>query len=224
MQLGNNTTRRIVLAGLASGLATTTITGQASGRKPTVIADSPSCGSLRVAYNGDGPPLTVQTDGPETPTITLTPSETTSVSVPAGEYTLTAFPQNANQTARRAISVEGTPVTVADCLPPGITAEFECVDEDDGLLTFENPLDHCVAIRFEAYLDGELRSSGRAPIAAGETRPFTAHYHQYDEWYFWAHLPISADRCLPSDETVPINGQPSPLHFAGTSCSTDQIG
>ena len=123
--------RRVIRkGGAASALlvgGVTSVGGQSN--RPTVTVSSPDCETLLLEYTQGGPPATVTVDGPERSNVPLSPGSSESLSVSAGSYTIEARPQTANETsqAENAITVEGTPVEVVDCVYDiDVDAQFSC--------------------------------------------------------------------------------------------------
>jgi hypothetical protein len=170
--------RRAVVRGAGTGLlAASALTGVASGRpnrskgkgkgrsnddgksdtagRPTLVASTPECETLRVEYTRGNPPVQVFVDGPETLRTRLDDgNRSVTWTVDPGEYVVTGKPGKGGSKGNPAVVVDGSPVTVEKC-ERGLTATFQCTGAGVGQYTLTNPNDVDATVDVVGTADGE---------------------------------------------------------------------
>lgn len=199
---------RVGLLGIGTGIGVGPLSAQA--QQPTVAVSSDECETLTVAYSSRGPPeISVSIGGPENITTTLERGESETLSAVAGTYDVEARPARSRGNSR-AIAVEGSPVDVEPCQ---LTATVDC---DSQTLSISNPTDGILHIEFRRYWPwGGLWQLGWRELEPGEVEQFPID--EDIESYYWAHDEEK------TGETLPINGEPSPLHIPLGPCEEIDI-
>lgn len=216
---GHRPTRRKVLSMVTGGIAATAAVGTAgASRRPTVRAEPGTCGEIVFTYRGRGPNVAIDIHGCDSPIKPLKPGRSMSHSVPAGTYDVTAHPVHSR--GKASIPVVGPPIPVEAC-QVSVDASFRCIVPGRGAVNFDNSLDTCVAVRYEAYRNGQLQpdGSGVRSVSSNGNRDIPIDSNDHDEWFFWAYIPRSSGDCMDTGgELIQINDEPSPLHLKDVDC------
>ena len=222
--------KAIAAAGTVLIGGATTASGQQGKGKSTIVASSPDCETILVEYtDAHGPDVFVRVSGPESQSTTLAPGENVTWTVESGSYDVKARPAPGaptNSNAGEAIAVEGSPVDVEECAPPGLPVTFEGRSEDRGVLTITNGFeDRCVTIFGERIApDGSSLGSFRVEMSPGETRNFSISFHYestspiHYEIEALAGEPGPDGRCRFPTDPVPILGE-DPLILSKEDCA-----
>lgn len=200
---------RIGLLGVGAGIGVGPLSAQA--QQSTVAVSSDACETLTVAYSSRGPPeVSISIDGPENMTTALERAESETLSAVAGTYDVEARPARGRAGNSRAIAVEGSPVTVEPCQ---LIITIDC---DSQTLFVRNPTDGTLHLEFRRFWPwGGLWQHGWRGLEPGEIEQLPID--EDIESYYWAHNEEK------TGETLPINGEPSPLHIPLGPCEEIDI-
>lgn len=199
-------------AGLLGVGTTATATAQAQQQRPTVAVSSPKCETLRWEYLDTGTgPLTVDilVDGEHVGRVDRGRFQYHHAE--PGEHVVEARPAGSSGTD--SIVVEGSPVEVEACPPPGVAAWVDC--SADRPLRLRNERDELVWIRWRRkYVPDGWWVSGWFDIPPGETvtRSITVTTGgSSSHTYHWSFQAKTEQDPGGGDILVPINGSTAPL-------------
>lgn len=171
-------------------------------QRPTLSASSPECETVELTRNDRGPrEVTVELVGENSSmTATVERGENRELEIEPGSYEVSIV-----ERYEPGFVIDGSPLEVEECLPPGIHAELQCDIKPP--LKFRNPLDQTVWLDYVQIRHNGPDTYGSDPLSSYEI----ARYHVPTEDGYTDRYEYTVYTYPNREQNLPINGQPGTL-------------